>query len=171
MCFGPQLRALFRHLNFQKPSDAEVFCTCSLQHVLRATTGCTFLTSQRPKVFRERCVLHMFTSKCAPRHNGVHFFIFHLCPAGSAPAALASLLLTRLSYLSRTCIFFLRTFSISDLLRVSDAFQLPNFLRLGVPWTSVCFPIHCIYITNFCSTHKSFMLLDLPYPKVAIDHP
>ena len=28
MCFAPQRRALFRHLNFQKWSGAEVFCTC-----------------------------------------------------------------------------------------------------------------------------------------------
>ena len=27
MCFAPQRRALFRHRNFQKSSDAEVFCT------------------------------------------------------------------------------------------------------------------------------------------------
>ena len=27
MCFAPQRRALFRHLNFQKWSDAEVVCT------------------------------------------------------------------------------------------------------------------------------------------------
>ena len=27
MCFAPQRRALFRHLNFQKWSEAEVFCT------------------------------------------------------------------------------------------------------------------------------------------------
>ena len=27
MCFAPQRRALFRHRNFQKWSDAEVFCT------------------------------------------------------------------------------------------------------------------------------------------------
>ena len=27
MCFAPQWRALFRHLNFQKWSEAEVFCT------------------------------------------------------------------------------------------------------------------------------------------------
>ena len=27
MCFGPQRRALFRHLNFQKLSDNGVFCT------------------------------------------------------------------------------------------------------------------------------------------------
>ena len=27
MCFAPQQRALLRHLNFQKLSGAEVFCT------------------------------------------------------------------------------------------------------------------------------------------------
>ena len=29
---------------------------------------------ERPKVVRTWCVLHILTSKCASRHNGVHFF-------------------------------------------------------------------------------------------------
>ena len=100
MCFAPQRRALFRHLNFQKWSEHGVFCTFSLRNVLRATTACTFSTSQLPKVVREWCVLYILTSKCAgtfstsqlpkvvrswcvlyiltwkcaSRHNGVHFF-------------------------------------------------------------------------------------------------
>ena len=74
MCFAPQRRALFRHLNFQKWSEAEVFCTLWLRNVLRATTACTFSTSQLPNVVRQWCVLCIFTSKCASRHNGVHFF-------------------------------------------------------------------------------------------------
>ena len=142
MCFAPQRRALFRHLNFQKWSDAGVFCyiltskmcfapqrsatlfrhlnfqkwsgcwcvlyiltsKCASRHngvhffdistsksgpdlvcfvhfdfnVLRATTACTFSTSQLPKVVRSWCVLYILTSKCASRHNGVHFFISHL---------------------------------------------------------------------------------------------
>ena len=85
MCSAPQWRALFRHLNFQKWSEREVF-------------------------------FYFFTCKCAPRHNGVHFFdistsksgrrmvcfvlrattarIFSslIWPDGSATAALASLL-------------------------------------------------------------------------------
>ena len=189
MCFAPQRRALFRHHNFQKWSGPGVFCTfwlgnvlrattaCSfstsqlpkvlrswgvfctfwLGNVLRATTACTFLTSQLPKVLRSWGVICTFwlgnvlrattacafltselpkvdrtpsafnvlTSKCASRHNSVHFFdigtrnfqklsdagVFCtfwlgnvlrattacnfsslLWPAGSAPAALASLL-------------------------------------------------------------------------------
>ena len=42
--------------------------------MLRATTACTFSTSQLPKLVREWCVLYILTSKCASRHNGVHFF-------------------------------------------------------------------------------------------------
>ena len=60
MCFAPQRRALFRHLNFQKWSEPVVLCTFWLGNVLRATTACNFS--------------------------------FLIWPAGSAPAALASLL-------------------------------------------------------------------------------
>ena len=49
MCFAPQRRALFRHLNFEKWSGAGVFCG--------ATTACTFSTSQLPKVVRSWCAL------------------------------------------------------------------------------------------------------------------
>ena len=78
MCFAPQRRALFRHLNFQKWSGAGVFPTFSLGNVLRATTACTFSTSQLPKVAQPWCVLYILTSKCASRHKGVQFFISHL---------------------------------------------------------------------------------------------
>ena len=77
VCFAPQLRALFRHGNFQKWSEDGLLCTFwlgRLRNVLRSTTACTFLTSQIPKVFREWCALHTLTSKCASHHYGVHFF-------------------------------------------------------------------------------------------------
>ena len=69
MYFAPQRHTLFRHLNFQKWSENGVFCTFWLRNVLRATTACTF-----SKVVREWCALYILTSKCASRHNGVHFF-------------------------------------------------------------------------------------------------
>ena len=125
MCFAPEQRALFRHLNSKKWFEHGAFCTCSLRNVLGATTACTFSTSQFPKVVRAWCVLCILTSKCASCYNGVQcalfrhlnfqkcserevFLAFHLqmCfapqrraifhfsfgPAGSTPAALASLL-------------------------------------------------------------------------------
>ena len=79
MCFAPQRRALFGHLNFQKWSG-NVFCTFWVWNVLRATTACTFSTSQLPKVVRSWCVLYILTWKCASRHDGVQFFI---SPLGS----------------------------------------------------------------------------------------
>ena len=115
MCFAPQWRALFRHLNFQKWSEAEVFCTfwlrnvlrattaCTistsqlpkvvrswgvlyilfwLRNVLRATTACTFSTSEPPKVVRTPGVFNILTSKCASRHNGVHFFDISTAKSG-----------------------------------------------------------------------------------------
>ena len=42
LCFAPQRRALFRHLNFKKWSEHGVLCTFWLGNVLRATTACTF---------------------------------------------------------------------------------------------------------------------------------
>ena len=42
--------------------------------MLRATTACTFSTSQLPKVVRSCGVLYILTWNCASRHNGVHFF-------------------------------------------------------------------------------------------------
>ena len=102
MYFAPQRRPLFRHLNFQKWSGAVVFCTfwlgnllrattactfstsqlskvvrsCTfwLRNVLRATTACTFSTPQLRKVVRSWGVLYILTSKCASHHNSVHFF-------------------------------------------------------------------------------------------------
>ena len=71
MCFAPQRCALFRHLNFQKWSEHGVFCTFWLRNLLRATTACTFSTSQLPKVVWCWCVL---TWRCASRPQQVHFF-------------------------------------------------------------------------------------------------
>ena len=42
--------------------------------MLRATTACTFSTSQLPKAVRTLSVLYILTWKCGSRHNGVHFF-------------------------------------------------------------------------------------------------
>ena len=81
MCFAPQRRALFRHRNFQKWSGAGVFCTFWLGNVLRATTACTFSTSQ---LLRSWGAWYILTWTCN--------FSSLIWPAGSAPAALASLL-------------------------------------------------------------------------------
>ena len=42
MCFSPQRRAIFRHVNFQKWSEIVVFCSFWLANVLFATAACNF---------------------------------------------------------------------------------------------------------------------------------
>ena len=74
MCFAPQQRPLYRHLNFQKWSEHVMFYTCWLENLLRATTASTFSTSQLPNVVRTCLFLNILTWKCASRHNSVHFF-------------------------------------------------------------------------------------------------
>jgi len=138
MCFAPQRCALFRHLNFQKWSDNVVLCTFSLGNVLRATTACTFSTSQLPKVVRPWCALHLFTWKCASRHNGVQFFISHLAswlrtrrfsepsfrPFG-APNHWKNTVLRNFPTFSRICIFFLLALSLLLFSLLSFLFSLP----------------------------------------------
>ena len=82
MCFAPQWRALFRNLNFQKWSEPLVFLTFWLPNVLRTTTASTFSTSELPKVVRTPSVFNILTSKCASRHNGVHFFDISTAKSG-----------------------------------------------------------------------------------------
>ena len=103
MCFAPQRRALFRHLDFQKWSGPGVFCTFWLGNVLRATTACTFSTSQLPKVVRTWCVLDILTWKCASRHNHV--------PSG-ATNHWKNTVFRDFPTFSRICIFFLLTLSL-----------------------------------------------------------
>ena len=155
MCFAPQRRALFRHRNFQKWSDTEVLyiltSKCASRHngmrffdiatsksgpilrcftfwlrnVLRATTACAFSTSQLPKVVRGWGVLYILPSKCASRHNGVHFFMSHVAswlrtrrfseptfrPSGATNHWKTTVFRDCPTF-SRICIFFLLTLSL-----------------------------------------------------------
>ena len=138
MCFAPQRRPLFRHLNFQKCSQNGVFCTFSLGNVLRATTACTFSTSQLPKVLQAWCVLCISTWKWASRHNGVQFFISHLAsrirtrrfseptfrPSG-APHHWKNTVFHDFPAFSRICIFFLLTLSLLLFFLLIFLFSLP----------------------------------------------
>ena len=75
MCFSPQQRAFFRHLNFKKCSENDVFWTFSLPNVLFTTAACNFSAAELQKVLRDRQFLSIFTSKCAFRHSGVQFLM------------------------------------------------------------------------------------------------
>ena len=105
MCFAPR-RALFRHRNFQKWPDPEVFCKFWLGNAFRATTACNFSSL--------------------------------IWPAGSAPAALVSLLFDSgapnhwkntvfrdFPTFSPICIFFLLTLFLLLFFLLIFLFSLP----------------------------------------------
>ena len=83
MCFPPQRRGLFHHLNFQKCSEHGVLCTFFVSKCAYRHNGVHFFEISTSKVLREWCALYVFTSKCASRHNGVHFF--HIATSKSGP--------------------------------------------------------------------------------------
>ena len=112
-------------------------------------------TSEPPKVGRTCSVLYIFTSKCASRHNGVHFFDiptsksgptlrcfvhvhFEMCFAPQRRALFRYLNFQKWSENGVFCTFSLRnvlrattacTFSISQLPKAFCAFSLANVLR------------------------------------------
>ena len=110
MCFAPQRRALFRHLNFQQWSGLGVFYTFWLRSVFRATTACTFSTSQVLQIHTKPPRLRFFVrfqfDMCfAPQRRA----IFHLSSGQLAPHPLTShsLMFRDFPTFSHTWIFFL----------------------------------------------------------------
>ena len=102
MCFPPQRRALFRHLNFQKSSEAEVFCTFWLPNVLRATTACTTSTAKSgPHLV---CFAHFDFQMCFTPHRRALFR--HLnCQKWSAPGVFCTFWLGNVLHATTACNF------------------------------------------------------------------
>ena len=106
--------------------------------MLRATTACTFSTSEPPKVVRDRQFLTLLTSKCASRHNGVQFCIAPVAswlrtrrfseptfrPSG-ATNHWKNTVFRDFPTFSRICIFFLLTFSLLLFSLLIFLFSLP----------------------------------------------
>ena len=106
MCFAPQWRALFRHLNFQKWSEPGVFCeltsTCASRH-----NGVQFFISHLASWLRTRCFSEpTFRPSGAPNHW--RSTVFRDFPT-----------------FSRICIFFLLTLSLLLFSLLIFLFSLP----------------------------------------------
>ena len=78
--------------NIQKWREHVVVLAFRLRHVLGAATACTFSTSQLRKVVQDPQFLRLSTSKSASGRTTACNCSSLICPDGSAPAALASLL-------------------------------------------------------------------------------
>ena len=162
MCFAPQRRALFRHLNFQKWSEHVVFCTFWLGNVLRATTACTFSTSQLPKVVREWCVLYILTWKCASRHNGVHFFDISTSKSGPRMVCVVHFDLEMCFAPQRRALFRHRNFKKWSEVGVFCTFWLGNVLRA----TTACTFSSPIWPAASAPAALASLLFDPPEPQI-----
>ena len=120
--------------------------------MLRATTACTFSTSQLPKVVRTWCALHILTWKCASRHNACNFSSL-ICwlrtrrfseptfrPSG-ATNHWKNTVFRDFPTFSRICIFFLLTLSLLLFSLLIFLFSLP------LPYSA----FHALTGRRFCS--------------------
>ena len=130
--------------------------------MLRATTACTFSTSQLPKVVRAWCVLYILTWKCASRHNGVQLFISHLAswlrtrrfseptfrPSG-APNHWKNIVFRDFPTFSRICIFFLLTLSL-----------LLFFLLIFLISSNICsYKLKSSHATSYQNISRSYQFI------------
>ena len=76
MCFAPQWRTIFGHVNFENCAAIVVFCAFWLENAFRATVAYHFWTCELRKLLCDCGVLCILTWKCASRHSGVPFFIY-----------------------------------------------------------------------------------------------
>ena len=162
MCFAPQRRALFRHLNLQKWSENGVFCTFSLGNVLGATTACTFSTSEPPKVVRAWCVLYILPSKCAWRHNGVHFFDIATSKSGPKLRCFVHFDFEMCFAPQRRALFRHRNFQKWSEPLVFWTFLLPNVLRA----TTACNFSSLISPARSAPAALASLLFDPPEPQI-----
>ena len=162
MCFAPQRHALFRHLNFQKWSGAGVLCTFWLGNVLRATTACTFSTSQLPRVVREWCVFYILTWKCASRHNGMHFFDISTSKSGLGLVCFVHFDLEMCFAPQRHALFRHLNFQKWSETQVFCAFWITNVLRA----TTACNFSSLIWPVGSAPAALASLLFDPPEPKI-----
>ena len=148
MCFAPRRRALFDIATSKSGPTLVCFVHFAFQMCFAPQRRALFRHRNFQKVVRSSSVLSILTWKCASRHNGVHFFMFHLAswlrtrrfseptfrPSG-APNHWKNTVNRDFPTFSRICIFFLLILSLLTLL--TSAFQLSilsevsllNFLR------------------------------------------
>ena len=162
MCFSPQRRALFRHLNCQKWSASLVFCTFWLGNVLLATTACTFSTSQLPKMVRTWCVLCILTWKCASRHNGVHFFDIATPKSGPNVVCFVRFDLEMCFAPQRRALFRHPNFQKCSETQVFCTFWLANVLRA----TTACNFSSLIWPAGSAPAALASLLFDPPEPQI-----
>ena len=138
MCFAPQRRAIFRHLNFQSGPELVCFVHFDVEMCFAPQRRALFRHLNFQK-WSENGVFCTFSLRNVLRATTACNFSSLVWPAGSAPAALASLLFDPpepqiigkntvfrdFPTFSRICIFFLLTLSLLLFFLLIFLFSLP----------------------------------------------
>ena len=151
-----------RTSNIQECSKPISFLHFWLRDVLRATTACTFSTSQLPKVVRTWCVLYILTWKCASRHNGVHFFDIWTSKSGPTMVCFVHFDLEMCFAPQRRALFRHRNFQKWSGAEVFCTFWLGNVLRA----TTACNFSSLIWPHGSAPAALASVLFDPPEPQI-----
>ena len=130
--------------------------------MLRATTVCTFSTSQLPKVLRPWCVLCILTWKCASRHNGVHFFDLSTSKSRPTLRCFVHFDLEMCFAPKRRTLFRHLKFQKCSDHGVSCAFSLRNLLRA----TTACKFSSLVWPAGSAPAALASLLFDPPEPQI-----
>ena len=126
MCFALQRRAIFRHQNFKKCSEDDLFCTFSLANVLRATAACNFWFLLWPHDSAAAALTGLLFDLPDTQimEKTQHF----------ATSLTFGTYVSSFFWLSRYCIFFLLTWLLYSAFQLSilSEVRLLNFLRLYI---------------------------------------
>ena len=162
MCFAPQRHELVRHRNCQKWFAPGVLCTFWLRNVLRATTACTLSTSEPPKVVRTPGAFNILTSKCASRHNGVHFFDISTSKSGPTIMCFVHFDFEMCFAPQRRALFRHLNFQKCSETQVFCTFSLQNLLRA----TTACNFSSLIWPAGSAPAALASLLFDPPEPQI-----
>ena len=161
MCFSPQRRAIFEHLNFQKWSEDYSFLTFWLWNVLFAT---------RQKMLRGLQFFNILTFKCAFRHSGVQFL--SIWTSKSGPRTTVFLTFWLWNVLFATAAY---NFSASELPKVVRGLQFFNILTLkcafrhsGVQFCDIVTSKNASELT--CFVHFHFKMCFSPQRRTIFQH-
>ena len=148
-----------------------MFWTFWLGNVLPATTACTFSTSQLPKVVRDRQFLALLTSKCASRHNGVHFFDISTSKSGPRPPVFNTFDLEMCFPPQRRALFRHRNFQKWSDHGVFCTFWLGNVLRATTARTFSTSQLPKAVRTMVCFVHFDLEMCFAPQRRALFRHP
>ena len=129
--------------------------------------GCTFSTSQLPKVARTCGVLSMFTSKCASRHNGVHFFNISISKSAPKLRCFVHFDFEMCFAPQRRALCRHLNFQKCSDVEVLCAFLLRNLIRA----TTVCTCLFLISLDGSAPAALASLLLDPPEPQIIGETP